>query len=296
MAMLDIFGSGMLNAAEDMIRKKKATDGRTNPNSRPTKQGKNAKSSKAGKRAADRALQQQMQADQFKFLQENIFDRTGATRRDISGQIERNVPKGMDYFKNTGPDRPELVDRQNRLNNQGLKNPWFEANAREAVDLARRKQSEPSLFGTPQQPSLDQLLRQNTSTMDVFDNPANNQTNPRTGLVTNDGPFVRSRPNPYGTARAEFSGVPQGSTSVGPVQQLFTAQPQTQQPDWSQNFMQYFSQLPQQTTQPQQQAQQPSADAFNIFGAPNFSWGQLGEAFNFNNPEAWINDPFNRVK
>jgi len=258
MAMLDFFGSGMLNAAEELVRKNKATDGMTNPNAKPGKKGKNAKSNKAGKRAADRAMQQQMQADQFKFLQDNIFDRTGATRRTMSGQIERDVPHGMDYFKNTGPDRPELVDRQNRLNNQGLKNPWFEANAREAVDLARRKQSEPGLFGAPSQPGLDQILRQNTRNVDVFDNPANNVTNPRTGLTTNDGPFVRSRPNPYGTARALFTPQQQPSAqqpAPGPVQSLFTpqqtGQAPAQTPSWDTSFLNNLSMLPQ-AQQPQQ--------------------------------------------
>jgi len=242
--MLDFFGSNMLNAAEELVRKNKATDGMTNPNAKPGKKGKNAKSNKAGKRAADRALQQQMQADQFKFLQDNIFDRTGATRRTMSGQIERDVPQGMDYFKNTGSDRPEVAARQNRLNNQGLKNPWFEANAREAVDLARRKQAEPGLFGTPAQPSMDQILKTPTNNMDVFNNP--------------DGSFVRSRPNPYGSANALFKPQQQSPTqqpAPGPVQSLFTpqqtGQAPAQTPSWDTSFLNNLSMLPQ-SQQPQQ--------------------------------------------
>lgn len=289
------FGYGLMQAAEKIAREMKNSDGRTNPNSKPAKQGKNAKSKKQMQREADLEMQRQMQLDQQKFLQENIFDRTGATRRDISGQIERNVPKGMDYFKNTGPDRPELVDRQNRLNNQGLKNPWFEANAREAVDLARRKQSEPSLFGTPQQPSQDQLLRQNTSTMDVFDNPANNQTNPRTGLVTNDGPFVRSRPNPYGTARALFEPQKQQPAQQpvpGPVQNLFQGgfqnynqavndalqetAPQNTMPYRPINDAQAVFTPQAGLTPPSPMNEAPSAvNPAVLFGAPNITWGDI---------------------
>jgi hypothetical protein len=83
---------------------------------------------------------------------------------------------------------------------------------------------------------MDQILRQNTNTVDVFNNPANNQTNPRTGLTTNNGPFVRSRPNPYGSARALFTPQMEGQgqqaqpqpapMAPGPVQQLFSP-PQT---------------------------------------------------------------------
>jgi len=224
MAMLDFFGSGMLNAAEELVRKNKATDGMTNPNAKPGKKGKNAKSNKAGKRAADLAMQQQMQADQFKFLQDNIFDRTGATRRTMSGQIERNVPQGMDYFKNTGPDRPEVAARQSRLDSQGLKNPNIWNQAQEDVNLASRKQAEPVLFGAPAQPGMDQILKTPTNNMDVFNNP--------------DGSFVRSRPNPYGTARNLFT-PNQGEVTVGPVEQVFAPQAPTQQPQ--QNIQQLFT-------------------------------------------------------
>jgi len=61
--------------------------------------------------------------------------------------------------------------------------------------------------------------------VDVFTNPASNVTNPRTGLVTNEGAFVRSRPNPYGTARAEFAAT-QPAAKPGPVNEIFN-QPQT---------------------------------------------------------------------
>lgn len=249
-----------LGGAADVYQQMKNSDGRTNPNAKPAKKGKNAKSNKAGKRAAEQAFQRQLQLDQQKFIQDNIFDRTGATRRDISGQIERNVPKGMDYFKNTGPDRPELATRQARLDNQGLKNPWFEANAREAVDLARRKQAEPPLFPGPQnQMTPEQQLRQGGNGVEVFDNPLFSQSNPRTGLNTNTGPFVRSMDNPYGTARALFTPTQAQQPAPGPVQSLFTpqqtAQPMPQAPSWDTSFINQLSQLPMQQPQPMTGAQ-----------------------------------------
>lgn len=275
MAMLDIFGSGMLNAAEEMIRKKKATDGRTNLNAQPAKKGKTAKSKKRRGRESDAALQQQMQADQFKFLQDNIFDRTGATRRTMSGQIERDVPQGMDYFKNTGPDRPELVDRQNRLNNQGLKNPWFEANAREAVDLARRKQAEPPLFPGPQnQMTPEQQLRQGGNGVEVFDNPLFSQSNPRTGLNINTGPFVRSMDNPYGTARALFEPQvqqPAQQPAPGPVQSLFTPQPTMNRMDPPRAVYNNPAAPAQQSSSKPAQTNAP----VNMFGVPDVSWDSL---------------------
>jgi hypothetical protein len=289
--ILMTMGQGLAGAS-DFLQDYKNSDGRTNPNAKPGKKGKNAKSNKAGKRAADRAMQQQMQADQFKFLQDNIFDRTGATRRTISGQIERDVPQGMDYFKNTGPDRPELVDRQNRLNNQGLKNPWFEANARKAVDLARRKQAEPPLFPGPQNTMTeDQRLRAGGNGVEVFDNPLFSQSNPRTQLNTNTGPFVRSMEidpryqNGSQTARALFTPQQQAPTqqpAPGPVQSLFTpqqtGQAPAQTPSWDTGFLNNLSMLPQ-NQQPQQvpAATTPPtpANPAASFGVPNVQWSDL---------------------
>jgi len=63
--------------------------------------------------------------------------------------------------------------------------------------------------------------------LDVLFDPKNDVTNPRTGLVTNDGPFTRSMPqnavNKYGSGSATFPGVPAGdvTTDVGPIQQMF---------------------------------------------------------------------------
>jgi len=260
MNALAYFGSSMLQAAEDIARKAKMDTGRvTNPNAKKLGKGKNAKSKKRlAREAAMRQQQmqmqqqqmqmqqpqmtfdeqQQLQNDQFKFLQDNIFGRTGATRRTIGGQLERDVPQGMDFFKNTGPDRPEVAARQARLDSTGLNRPGVWNQAQQAVNDAKRAQgwSDPNTPPAPPPgPSMDQILRQNTNTVDVFNNPANNQTNPRTGLTTNDGPFVRSRPNPYGSARALFTPQIQGagaqgqqsqaSVNPGPVQQLFTPQP-----------------------------------------------------------------------
>lgn len=218
----------------------------TNPKAKKLGKGKTAKSKKRRMREAQMQMQQpqmtfaeqqQLQNDQFKFLQDNIFGRTGATRRTIGGQLERDVPQGMDFFKNTGPDRQSVKDRQARLDSTSLNQPGVWNQAQQAVNDAKRAQgwSDPNTPPAPPPgPSMDQILRQNTNTVDVFNNPANNQTNPRTGLTTNDGPFVRSRPNPYGSARALFTPQTQGaaaqaqpqqaSVSPDPVQQLFTPQ------------------------------------------------------------------------
>jgi hypothetical protein len=281
--ILMTMGQGLAGAS-DFLQDYKNSDGRTNPNAKPAKKGKTAKSKKRRQREAELAMQQQMQADQFKFIQDNVFDRTGATRRDMSGQIERDVPKGMDYFKNTGPNRPEVAERQNRLNNQGLKNPWFEANAREAVDLARRKQSEPPLFPSPQNTMTeDQRLRQGGKGVEVFDNPLFSQSNPRTRLNTNTGPFVRSMDNPYGTARALFT--PQQSAqqpAAGPVQSLFTPQQTAQAPaqatSWDTNFMNNLSTLPLRrpplipTAAPQAA---PTSNPAAMAGVPSIQWSDL---------------------
>jgi len=221
----------------------------TNPNAKKLGKGKTAKSKKRRMREAQMQMQQpqmsfgeqqQLQNDQFKFLQDNIFGRTGATRRTIGGQLERDVSQGMDFFKNTGPDRQSVKDRQASLDSTSLNQPGVWNQAQQAVNDAKRAQgwSDPNTPPAPPPgPSMDQILRQNTNTVDVFNNPANNQTNPRTGLTTNDGPFVRSRPNPYGAASALFTPQTQdaaaqpqpqqSSANAGPVQQLFTPQQTT---------------------------------------------------------------------
>lgn len=203
----------------------------TNPKAKKLGKGKTAKSKKRRMREAQMQMQQpqmsfadqrQLQNDQFKFLQDNIFGRTGATRRTIGGQLERDVPQGMDFFKNTGPDRQSVKDRQARLDSTSLNQPGVWNQAQQAVNDAKRAQgwSDPNTPPAPPPgPSMDQILRQNTNTVDVFNNPANDHTNPRTGLTTNNGAFVRSRPNPYGSASALFTPQTQGAASQAQSQQ-----------------------------------------------------------------------------
>jgi len=194
----------------------------TNPNARPVKKGKTAKSKRRRMREAQQAQasfanQQQLQNDQFKFLKDNIFDRTGATRRTMSGQIEQPGPQGLDFFTNTGPDRQSVKDRQARLDSTSLSQPGAWEAAQAAVNRQKKVQgwADPNT-PPPQAPSnfnQDQYMRTPGKFMDVFNN--------------GDGSVTRSRANPYGTARAEYSSPMQGPPAPakqGPVQQLFQPQ------------------------------------------------------------------------
>jgi len=191
----------------------------TNPNARPVKKGKTAKSKRRRMRESQQsqagfANQQQLQNDQFKFLKDNIFDRTGATRRTMSGQIEQPGPQGLDFFTNTGPDRQSVKDRQARLDSTSLSQPGAWEAAQAAVNRQKKVQgwADPNT-PPPQAPSnfnQDQYMRTSGKFMDVFNN--------------GDGSVTRSRANPYGTARAAYSSPMQGPPAPakqGPVQQLF---------------------------------------------------------------------------
>lgn len=211
------------------LRSKENTPGlarTTNPNARAVKKGKTAKSKRRRMREAQQAQasfanQQQLQNDQFKFLKDNIFDRTGATRRTLGGQIEQPGPQGFDYFKNTGPDRPEVAARQARLDATSLSAPGAWEAAQAAVNRQKKVQgwADPNT-PPPQAPSnfnMDQYMQTPGKNMDVFNN--------------GDGSVTRSRPNPYGSASAVFSppvqGLPAPAPSMpaappaGPVQRLF---------------------------------------------------------------------------
>lgn len=205
-----LFGSAMMNAVSDLMNQPKAT----NPNATPRKKKK-----KQAQQADDGTLA---------FLQ-SIMQPQGARRLTMSGQPEKDVPQGLDFFKNTGADRPEVQARKAALDKQSLSNPtaWWQAN--QAVLDKKRQQGWTDPNTPPAAPTMDmnQFLRTPTKNVDVFTNPAADQVNPRTGLNTNQGSFVRSMPNPYGTARAEFT--PQGDVSVGAVQELF-GQPQNLTP------------------------------------------------------------------
>jgi hypothetical protein len=217
----------------------------TNPNAKKLGKGKTAKSKRRRMREAQMQMQQpqmsfaeqqQLQNDQFKFLQDNIFGRTGATRRTIGGQLEQDVPQGMDFFKNTGPDRQSVKDRQARLDSTSLNQPGVWNQAQQAVNDTKRAQgwSDPNTPpASPPGPSMYQMLRRDNGAVGYFNDPAYNSINPRTGLVTNDGPFNLSRDTPYGSARSYFEGskgniskepATVGEVTVGPVQQLFEPQ------------------------------------------------------------------------
>lgn len=208
------------------LRSKENTPGlarTTNPNARATSKGKTAKSKKRRMREAQQqqagfANQQQMQSDQFKFLKDNIFDRTGATRRTIGGQIEQPGPQGLDFFKNSGPDRPEVAARKAALDAASLSQPDAWTNAQSAVNRQKQVQgwADPNT-PPPQAPSnfnQDQYMKTPGKFMDVFSN--------------GDGTVTRSRANPYGSASAVYSppvqGPPKPSAPAGPVQQLFQPQ------------------------------------------------------------------------
>lgn len=218
MPLSGIFGEQMLEMGNQAARMAKKKDGRTNPNAQAGKKGKNAKSNLAAIRQAELAMQQQQNNQDF--LTKNVFDPTGSKQKNRAARVE-----GMDFFDKTGPDRQSVKDRQARVDGQGLNAPGVWEQGQQAVLDAKKAQGWLTPNTPPSAspgPSMDQILRQNTPTMDVFNNPSNDVTNPRTGLVTNDGPFVRSRPNPYGSARAEFTPKqPAGEVTVGPVQELF---------------------------------------------------------------------------
>lgn len=244
----------------------------TNPNAKKLGKGKTAKSKKRRMREAQMQMQQpqmsfgeqqQLQNDQFKFLQDNIFGRTGATRRTIGGQLEQNVPQGMDFFKNTGPDRPEVAARQARLDSTSLNQPGVWNQAQQAVNDEKRAQgwSDPNTPPAPPPgPSMDQMLRRDNGAVGYFNDPAYDSINPRTGLVTNDGPFNLSRDTPYGPARSYFEGSkgniskkPANVPNAGPVQQLFTPQQNMTPPS------PMFGQQTQQLTEEQWMQQNPNA-------------------------------------
>jgi len=173
----------------------------TNPNSRPASRGKTAKSKRrrameAQNNTANLANQQQMQKDQFQFLKDNIFDKSGATRRTMSGQIEQPQPQGLDFFKTSGADRPEVIARKAALDAQGLNQPGVWEGAQAAVNRQKKVQGWADANTPPPQAppnvSQNQALRMSGGGVEVFDNPAFNQVNPRTGLTQNAGPFVRS--------------------------------------------------------------------------------------------------------
>lgn len=209
-----------------LLRSKENTPGlarTTNPNARAVKKGKTAKSKRRRMREAQQqqagfANQQQMQKDQFDFLKQNIFDRTGATRRTMSGQIEQPGPQGLDFFTNTGPDRESVAKRKAALDATSLSQPDAWTNAQAAVNRQKAVQgwADPNT-PPPQAPSnfnQDQYMKTPGKFMDVFSN--------------GDGTVTRSRPNPYGSASAVFSSPVQGPPApapsappAGPVQQLF---------------------------------------------------------------------------
>lgn len=205
------------------LRSKENTPGlarTTNPNARPASKGKTAKSKRRRMREAQQqqagfANQQQMQKDQFDFLKQNIFDRTGATRRTMSGQIEQPGPQGLDFFKNSGPDRPEVAARKAALDATSLSQPDAWTNAQAAVNRQKQVQgwADPNT-PPPQAPSnfnMDQYMKTPGKFMDVFNN--------------GDGTVTRSRANPYGTARNVYSPPVQGPPKPArPVQQLFQPQ------------------------------------------------------------------------
>jgi len=208
------------------LRSKENTPGlarTTNPNARAASKGKTAKSKRRRMREAQQqqagfANQQQMQSDQFKFLKDNIFDRTGATRRTMSGQIEQPGPQGLDFFNNTGPDRESVAKRKAALDATSLSQPDAWTNAQAAVNRQKQVQgwADPNT-PPPQAPSnfnMDQYMRTPRKNMNVFGN--------------GDGSVTRSRANPYGSASSVYSPPvqrpPKPSAPAGPVQQLFQPQ------------------------------------------------------------------------
>ena len=285
----------------------------TNPKAKKLGKGKTAKSKKRRMREAQMQMQQpqmtfaeqqQLQNDQFKFLQDNIFGRTGATRRTIGGQLERDVPQGMDFFKNTGPDRPEVAARQARLDSTSLNQPGVWNQAQQAVNDAKRAQgwSDPNTPPAPPPgPSMDQMLRRDNGAVGYFNDPAYNSINPRTGLVTNDGPFNLSRDTPYGPARSYFEGAkgnvskePANGPAVnpGPVSNLFQGgfqnynqavndalqktAPQNTVPYRPVNDAQAVFTPQTGLTPPSPMNEAPSAVNPAVpFGAPNITWGDI---------------------
>lgn len=279
------------------LRSKENTPGlarTTNPNARATSKGKTAKSKKRRMREAQQqqagfANQQQMQSDQFKFLKDNIFDRTGATRRTIGGQIEQPGPQGLDFFKNSGPDRPEVAARKAALDATSLSQPDAWTNAQSAVNRQKQVQgwADPNT-PPPQAPSnfnQDQYMKTPGKFMDVFSN--------------GDGTVTRSRANPYGSASAVYSPPVQGppkpsapAVNPGPISNLFQG--------GFQNYNQAVNDALQETapqntvpyrpindaqavftpqaglTPPSPMNEAPSmANPAAAFGAPSVSWGDI---------------------
>jgi len=278
----------------------------TNPKAKKLGKGKTAKSKKRRRREAQMtfAEQQQLQNDQFKFLQDNIFGRSGATRRTIGGQLERDVPQGMDFFKNTGPDRQSVKDRQARLDSTSLNQPGVWNQAQQAVNDAKRAQgwSDPNTPPAPPPgPSMDQMLRRDNGAVGYFNDPAYDSINPRTGLVTNDGPFNLSRDTPYGPARSYFEGSkgniskkPANGPAVnpGPISNLFQGgfqnynqavndalqktAPQNTVPYRPVNDAQAVFTPQTGLTPPSPMNEAPSmANPAAAFGVPSVSWGDI---------------------
>lgn len=245
----------------------------SNPNARPV-------GNRSARKAQRRKELQQQQAQMGPLYEAlgMMLQPATARRKTIGGQFERPEDvRDLAWLERNGPDRESVARRQQRLQAQGLSRPGVMEQAKADVELAKKNQEAwQTLFPKAPTQNQDEYLRTATPGVDVVFDPKYNQVNPRTGLVTNTGPFQRQMETPYGKGSASFLGEPQPMVRQ-PRPQQTTALPQVPQatPVSAQDlgFLSFLQGLSQPISE-----EQPQVNPAGAFSAPTTSWQDVFNA------------------
>lgn len=209
---------GFFTAMKDPMLK--LADKQARKTNNPNAQAVGKRSARKAAKRKEAKTQQEMMLPLYEAMG-SLLEPATARRKTASGQFERPEDvRDLAWLEKNGPDRDRVALRQKSLQAQGLSRPGVMEQAKADVELAKKNQEAwQTLFPKAPTQNQDEYLRTPTPGVDVVFDPKYNQVNPRTGLVTNTGPFTRTidsrlpgagpKEGAYGYGSAMFGGMPQ---------------------------------------------------------------------------------------